>query len=108
MSSLQPSGNSGDFIRLVTAIQNRGCRVEVIGFNNVSAALRETADFFISGFLVPGLLPIQSDQDIRDCYRGMVIRYKPDRGFGFMRYYRLCDQGLINESLFFSLFPITI
>ncbi|MFP3982261.1 MAG: NYN domain-containing protein [Desulfurivibrionaceae bacterium] len=91
----------GDFIRLVTAIQNRGCRVEVIGFNNVSSSLRETADFFISGFLVPGLLPIQGDHDPREWYRGTVISYKPDRGFGFMRYYRLTALGLESDSLFF-------
>ena len=30
----------GDFSRLVTAIQNMGCRVEVIGFDNVSRELK--------------------------------------------------------------------
>ena len=48
----------GDFARLVNALQNKGCRVEVIGFKNVSGELREAADFYLSGFLIPGLLPI--------------------------------------------------
>ena len=48
----------GDFLRLVVALQNMGCRVEVIGFHNVSKELREGADSYISGFLVPGLMPI--------------------------------------------------
>ena len=48
----------GDFLRLIIALQNMGCRVEVIGFHNVSKELREVADSYISGFLVPGLLPI--------------------------------------------------
>lgn len=36
-----------DFVRLVPALQNQGCRVEVIGFNNVAKELREAADSFI-------------------------------------------------------------
>ncbi len=36
----------GDFIRLVLALQNMGCRVEVIAFNNVSNELKEAADQF--------------------------------------------------------------
>ena len=34
----------GDFIRLVLALQNMGCRVEVIGFKYVSNELKEAAD----------------------------------------------------------------
>jgi len=89
----------GDFIRLVLALQNMGCRVEVIGFNNVSNELREAADSFLSGFLVPGLLPISSNGEERQ--RGIPINYNPDRGFGFMRYYTLQDRGLIPHSVFF-------
>ncbi len=52
----------GDFIRLVLALQNMGCRVEVISFNNVSHELKEAADSYLSGFLIPGLLPMQSGE----------------------------------------------
>lgn len=89
----------GDFIRLVQALQNMGCRVEVIAFNNVSNELKEEADSFLSGFLVPGLLPIQHDG--ADWLRGFPINYNADRGFGFLRYFSLQDKGLQAESVFF-------
>ncbi len=90
----------GDFIRLVIALQNMGCRVEVIGFHNVSNELKEVADSYLSGFLVPGLLPIQGD-DEGVWQRGTVINYNADRGFGFFRYYQL-DQGVLShETVFF-------
>ena len=90
----------GDFIRLVLALQNMGCRVEVIGFNHVSSELKEAADSFLSGFLVPGLLPISSHGgEVRQ--RGFPINYNPDRGFGFMRYYALEKNGLVAKSVFF-------
>jgi len=90
----------GDFIRLVLALQNMGCRVEVIGFNHVSNELKETADSFLSGFLIPGLLPIPS-QNGENRLRGIPINYNPDRGFGFMRYYTLDRDGLVPQSIFF-------
>ncbi|MEN8200066.1 MAG: NYN domain-containing protein [Thermodesulfobacteriota bacterium] len=89
----------GDFIRLVQALQNMGCRVEVIAFNNVSSELKEEADSFLSGFLIPGLLPIQQEGD--GWHRGFPINYNADRGFGFMRYYTLHKEGLQTESVFF-------
>lgn len=90
----------GDFIRLVLALQNMGCRVEVIGFNHVSNELKETADSFLSGFLIPGLLPIPS-QNGEERKRGIPINYNPERGFGFMRFYNLTPEGLLPESVFF-------
>src|SRR5919199_3219308 len=47
----------GDFVQVVRALQNRGCRVELIGFQNVSYLLRCECDVFVSGYLIPGLLP---------------------------------------------------
>ena len=91
----------GDFVRLVTALQNKGCRVEVIGFNNVSADLREAADLYLSGFLIPGLLPLGGKGNGDEWVRGVPINYNPGRGFGFMRYYRLSEDGLTSESVFF-------
>jgi len=89
----------GDFIRLVLALQNMGCRVEVIGFNHVSQELKETADSYLSGFLIPGLLPMSSEGTNRQ--RGVSINYNQDRGFGFMRYYVLGKDGLTTETVFF-------
>jgi uncharacterized LabA/DUF88 family protein len=90
----------GDFVRLVLALQNMGCRVEVIGFNHVSYELREAADSFLSGFLVPGLLPL-GHQAGENRYRGIPVNYNPERGFGFMRYYTLSRAGLVPHSVFF-------
>ncbi|WP_136797414.1 MULTISPECIES: NYN domain-containing protein [Desulfosediminicola] len=89
-----------DFIRLVLALQNMGCRVEVIGFKYVSHELKEAADSFLSGFLVPGLLPILNG-GAEERQRGFPMNYNPDRGFGFMRFYTLTEEGLIPESVFF-------
>ncbi len=47
----------GDFVQVVRALQNRGCRVEVVAFENVSADLRREADLFMAGYLIPNLLP---------------------------------------------------
>ena len=102
------SGDS-DFIRLIPALQDQGCRVEVIGFNNVSKELREAADSFISGFLIPGLLPAgEGSRDEDGWLRGVVSNYNVDRGFGFFRYYRLNEKGLQPESVFFHLSQSTL
>lgn len=90
----------GDFVRLVIALQNMGCRVEVIAFNNVSGQLKEVADSYLSGFLVPGLLPIQASPD-ENWQRGVAVNYNPDRGFGFMRFYGMKEEGLKAETIFF-------
>ena len=47
----------GDFLQVVTALQNRGCRVELLGFENVSMQLQRQVDAFYRGFLIPDLLP---------------------------------------------------
>jgi uncharacterized LabA/DUF88 family protein len=47
----------GDFVRAVRYIRDLGCRVEVIGFDNVSTDLKMEVDGFTSGYLIPALLP---------------------------------------------------
>src|SRR5437868_11154071 len=79
----------GDFVQVVRALQNMGCRVELIGFYNVSYVLRCEADLFISGFLVPGLLPQGRDArwgELGSRVRGTCRHYNAERGFGFLRY----------------------
>jgi uncharacterized LabA/DUF88 family protein len=90
----------GDFVRLVVALQNMGCRVEVIAFNNVSGQLKEIADSYLSGFLIPGLLPIQASHN-ENWQRGVAVNYNQERGFGFMRYYTMKTEGLLAETVFF-------
>lgn len=89
-----------DFIRLVVALQNMGCRVEVIAFKHVSQELKEAADSFLSGYLIPGLLPFIGTHG-EERQRGVPINYNAERGFGFMRYYVSTENGLKAESVFF-------
>ena len=80
----------GDFVQVVRALQNRGCRVEVVGFESVSSALRREADLFMSGYVIPNL---QSTADNRNAppwgqlgsrVRG-VCYHHPGKGYGFLR-----------------------
>ncbi len=92
----------GDFIRLVLALQNMGCRVDVIAFRHASNDLKEAADHYLSGYLIPGLLPFANSHHGENRQRGVVVNYNMDRGFGFMRYYILSPtKGLIHENVFF-------
>lgn len=80
----------GDFVQVVRALQNLGCRVELVAFQNVSYDLRCEADLFIPGFLIPGLLPQQQREprwgELGSRVRGTCRHYNPERGFGFLRY----------------------
>ena len=80
----------GDFAKVARALQNMGCRVEVVAFDNVSGDLRREADLFVSGYLIPGLLPGESrgpdwgQEGSR--VRGLCHWYDSVKGFGFIRY----------------------
>jgi uncharacterized LabA/DUF88 family protein len=83
----------GDFVRLVKALQDRGCRVEVLGLDNVSMDLRQEADLYMSGYLIPNLIPVQSDEDtevewgkIGSRVRGWC--YWHNQSYGFFRFLR--------------------
>jgi len=79
----------GDFVRVVQAIQNKGCRVEVLAFRNVSGELRREADMFVSGYIVPGLLSgAGGDVSIPWGEVGSRVRgycYSHHEGYGFLR-----------------------
>jgi uncharacterized LabA/DUF88 family protein len=47
----------GDFVPLVRALQSRGKRVDVVGFEHTSRSLRREADRFHDGFAIRGLVP---------------------------------------------------
>lgn len=88
----------GDFVRVISAVQNRGCRVEVVGLDNVSADLKREADLFVSGYLIPNLIPIGENGD-RPAWgeegsrvRGMCYFHKRD--YGFMRFLRGVGSNL--------------
>ena len=80
----------GDFLQVVSALQNRGCRVELIGFRNVSRQLQQTVDTFYSGYMIPDLLPISYEPrndwgQAGSCVRGVCSKWFPDKGYGFLR-----------------------
>lgn len=84
----------GDFVDVVRALQKKGCRVEVLGFDNVSVELRDTADQFISGYLIPGLLPVRDSVpglpawgQVGSRVRGVCNRFEPDDGYGFIAFW---------------------
>lgn len=89
----------GDFLQLVTALQNKGCRVELLGFNNVSRQLQRQVDACYSGFLVPDLIPISYEPRndwgaLGSCVRGYCSKWFPDKGYGFLNFIRRIDDKL--------------
>ena len=82
----------GDFVQVVRALQNKGCRVEVVAFDNVSADLQREADMFINGYLVPNLSPTPSLSkewgEVGSRVRGTCYYCDPERGFGFFRFFK--------------------
>jgi hypothetical protein len=88
----------GDFVQVVRALQNKGCRVEVVAFKNVSADLRREADMFMSGHLIPDLLPVEARGgenlwgEVEHRARGICYYHKND--FGFLRFLKRIDANL--------------
>ncbi len=89
----------GDFLQVVTALQDRGCRVELLGFRNVSQELRRLVDDYYSGFLIPDLLPISYEPrndwgEPGSCVRGVCSKWFPEKGYGFLRFIKRIDPNL--------------
>ncbi|WP_137936807.1 NYN domain-containing protein [Chitinivorax sp. B] len=83
----------GDFVQVARALQSKGCRVEVVAFDNVSRELRDTADQFINGLLVPNLVPVRNAGpasprwgEIGSRVRGVCQTYQAEQRYGFIRY----------------------
>jgi len=79
----------GDFVQVVRALQNKGCRVEVLAFRNVSHILRNEADVFTSGYLVPNLIVSEHTPEINNWQkkaRGVCYAFFPEKGYGFIRF----------------------
>lgn len=91
----------GDFVQVVRALQSKGCRVEVLGFDNVSQELRGSADQFINGYLIPGLLPTRDAAnpqarwgELGSRVRGLCNRWFSE-GYGFIGYWRAMPDSSI-------------
>lgn len=81
--------SSGSYVSVVNALQNKGCKVELIAFNNVSTSLKRTVDSSVSGYLIPGLLPIDSPYEWGQNgsrVRGVCYDFTQDEGYGFLRF----------------------
>lgn len=91
----------GDFVRLVIALQNQGCKVDVIAFNDVSRELREAVDHYYNGFLIPGLLPNENNDP--DLLFGTPLFYNESKGYGKFQYYEFTDEGLEEREVFFHI-----
>jgi uncharacterized LabA/DUF88 family protein len=92
------ASGDGDFVQVVRALQNKGCRVEVMALDNVSSALRQEADSFMSGYLIPNLIPTPSPApewgQAGSWVRGWCYYYDDAKGIGFMRYLTRIDKYL--------------
>ncbi len=90
----------GDFVQVVRALQNKGCRVEAVAFQNVSSNLKREVDLYISGYLIPNLLPTNGTDprkpwgDVGSKVRGICYTYNSTKNFGFMRYIARIGPGL--------------
>ena len=89
----------GDFIEVVRALQNKGCRVEGLAFHNISQRLKREVDLFMNGYMVPRLLPIEGNNGEKwgaegSRVRGICYTYNKQKNFGFMRYLERISQGL--------------
>lgn len=88
----------GDFLPLVSAIQNRGRRVELLGFDHVSTQLQHQADAFHSGFLTPNLIPIAYEPKnswgrTGSCVRGICTKWFAEKGYGFLSFLGHIDDN---------------
>lgn len=92
----------GDFVQVVRALQNKGCRVEVVAFENIASELKREADMFMSGYLIPNLLPGEVDGrpppwgDPGSRVRGTCHSFNQEKHYGFMRFMRKIAPGLWN------------
>jgi len=90
----------GDFIQVVRALQNKGCRVEAVAFQNVSSNLKREVDLFMSGYLIPNLLPVEGGEakkgwgEVGSRVRGICYTFNRQKNFGFMRYLNRIGPGL--------------
>jgi len=94
--------SNGSYCSVVNALQNKGVRVELIGFDNLSTALKRAVDSHISGYLIPGLLPIESPYEWGKAgsrVRGVCYDFTQSDGYGFMRFLtRKNDELWITDS----------
>lgn len=96
--------NNGSYISVINALQDKGCRVELVGFEDMPTELKNAADLSISGYLIPGMLPIESPYkwgEVGSRVRGVCYDFSHSDGYGFLRYLDTIDENLwITDSRF--------
>ena len=85
----------GDFVSLVSALQTMGCRVDIVGLHYCSRDLKEVADHFISGFLIPDLIPCHVGR-----YRGILTAVNEEKYFGWLTMLRSLNLDDIDSEIF--------
>ncbi len=94
------ASGDGDFVNVVRALQNRGCRVEIVSLDNSSRLLHQEADLCISGYLIPNLIPNSRGPqrvewgELGSRVRGWCYWHEAERGFGYVRFLKQIDNGL--------------
>lgn len=89
--------NQESYIYVINALQNLGKRVELIGFDNMPPRLKKVADLFVSGYTIPGLLPIKTPYEwgtVGSRVRGVCYDFTHSDGYGFLRYLNKIDEHL--------------
>lgn len=85
------------FIPLIRSVQAQGCRVELVGFDNVDETLKKEVDMHVSGYTIPGMLPIKSPYEwgkVGSRVRGVCYDFSHGDGYGFLRYLAKIDDKL--------------
>lgn len=94
--------SNGSYVSVVNAIQNKGCKVELIGFDNVSVGLKKAVDCSVSGYLLPKMLPVESPYpwgETGSRVRGVCYDFSHQDGYGFMRFLtKLSDNLWVTDS----------
>ena len=85
------------FSKVVSAMQDMGCRVELVGFDNVPSQLKQEVDMYISGYTIPGMMPVKSPYEwgtVGSRVRGVCYDFSHNDGYGFLRYLSRMDDKL--------------
>lgn len=94
--------NNCSYCSVVNAIQDKGCKVELVGFDNISSELKKSVDSFVSGYLIPKILPIDTPYpwgEPSSRVRGVCYDFSHQDGYGFMRFLtKLSDNLWITDS----------
>src|SRR5699024_597869 len=96
--------NNGSYVSVIKEAQRQGVRIELVGFDAIPTELRKEADMYLSGYLIPGLLPVESPYawgKPGSRVRGVCYDFSHSDGYGFLRYLVTLNKKLwITDSRF--------